>query len=752
MIKRTIVLAIAVGLYVSSAMGDVTPSGEVDPSDPSAWTSSTHVKIGLTRRGGSGGVIVDNDSDVSTASCAIGYDGDTTGSVTVSGSGSTWSNSGYLYVGRLGDGVLNITNSGSVSSGSGRIAGWHDKTGTATVSGSWSIWANTGDLDIGYYGSGRLDILDGGMVTVGGVTAMAERGGVDAEINFSNGTLRTGGFVGGVNMLSGTGVISTTGFLSDEDLVFNAANGMTQTFTLTGSGRNITVNLNQGGLSPAGAGYTGTGSLHISDGRQVQSSYGCLGYKTGSSGIATVNGAGSAWTMPGNLYIGKEGHGELSITNGARVSSRGGEIGDWRDSSGSVIVSGGSTWTNSGRLEVGGIGSGTLEITGGSSVSNTDATIAGWPNTTCSATVSGPGTTWTTAGNLQIGRGGNGTLNIADQAVVSVQGDTVAISQGGPTGVINLDNGTFNTGGLVVGESYLTGTGTINTNSLVGDRHMVYDSIDDLTRTITLVGPGRNITINLDVDGTGSMGAGVGGSGSMRISNGLSITSPHGYVGYYGSLGVVKVSGPGTTWTNSLDMTIGLEGVGHLEISDGATVSSRMRTFVANRDNSFGSVTIKGDGSRWTNLGKVELGSRGGSRPAGIGMISISDGGLVSIAGDHGECMRIEDNGSGLSFITIATDGKLAFAGDLDGSLADFLSRIRGPGDIRYWKSSIGDWTNITGATRDEDYTLEYMTTGEMSGYTVLTVTTAPEPATLTFLALGGLAVLRRRNRKIATC
>ena len=245
------------------------------------------------------------------------------------------------------------------------------------------------------------------------------------------------------------------------------------------------------------------------------------------------------------------------------------------------------------------------------------------------------------------------------------------------------------------------------------------------------------------------MGAGVGGSGSMQISNGLSIVSPHGYIGYYGSLGVARVSGPGTTWTNSLDMTIGLEGVGHLEIFDGGTVSSRIRTFVASRPNSFGSVTVRGAGSRWTNLGQVELGTHGsGPSLPGIGLISISDGGLVSIAGDTRECLRIQDQISGLSFITIDNGGQLAFGGDVDGSLADFLALIRGPGDIRYWDTSIRDWANISGATRDEDYTLAYITTGELSGYTVLTVNTIPEPATLTCLAIGALAILRRRNRK----
>ena len=66
---------------------------------------------------------------------------------------------------------------------------------------------------------------------------------------------------------------------------------------------------------------------------------------------------------------------------------------------------------------------------------------------------------------------------------------------------------------------------------------------------------------------------------------------------------------------------------------------------------------------------------------------------------------------------------------------------------IQYWDDPNSQWADITGATNGVDYTLDYLTTGDLTGYTVLTVMTpVPEPATLSLLAIGGLALLRRRK------
>ena len=123
--------------------------------------------------------------------------------------------------------------------------------------------------------------------------------------------------------------------------------------------------------------------------------------------------------------------------------------------------------------------------------------------------------------------------------------------------------------------------------------------------------------------------------------------------------------------------------------------------------------------------------------------MNITDGGLVSVR----RSLTIDHNGDGDSFVNMSSGGMLALKGNADNSLTAFLGLINGSDAIRYWDDSISDWDNITNATYGDDYTLEYLSTGNLAGYTMLTVTAVPEPATMGLLGLGGLLLLIRRRR-----
>ena len=123
-----------------------------------------------------------------------------TGTVTVTGAGSTWNIAGLLSVGTGGTGFLIIQNGGMVSNGgNGAYIGFSPRSvGTATVTGPGSVWNTAADLRVGGSvagdgngapvgpGTGTLTIADGGAVNViggGGSVFVARPAGSTGTVN-----------------------------------------------------------------------------------------------------------------------------------------------------------------------------------------------------------------------------------------------------------------------------------------------------------------------------------------------------------------------------------------------------------------------------------------------------------------------------------------------------------------------------------------------------------------------------------------
>ena len=660
----------------SGSTGAVTVSGA-----GSTWTNSSYLLVG---REGDGTLDITNEGAVSNAYGYIGYSSGSTGAVTVSGDDSTWTNSGNLYIGHDGDGTLDITNGGAVSNAYGCI-GYRSSTGAVTVSGAGSTWTISNGLDVGLSGDARLDIADGGLVEVGGDTYVARYAGSAGAINFDDGALTTVGFLGAASDLSGTGTIDTNGLVSDVDLVFDAAHGLTQTLTLNGPGQDITVNLSVDGSASMGAGYGGSGSMHISDGPVVQSPYGYLGYKSGSTGAATVSGAGSTWTNSSELYVGYEGDGALEITDGGVVSNTIGEIGYESGSTGAVTVSGvGSIWTNSSELRVGGDGDGTLEITDGGAVSNTTGEIGYGSDSTCAVTVSGAGSTWTNSSELYVGESGNGTLDITDGGVVR-----------NTDGCIGYDSDS--TGAVTV-----SGAGATWTNSSWLDVGYSGDGALDITdggavsNTISRIGCESGSTGAVTVSGAGAiwtnsggLEAGRYGEGTLDITNGGSVSNTEGIIGHYpGSTGAVTVSGAGSTWANSSYLFVGYYSDGALDITNGGGVSNTYCRIGFDSDCT-GAVTVSGVGATWTNSSGFYVGY------SGDGTLDITNGGAVSntwayIGFESGSTGAVTVSGAGARW-TNSSSLDVGYSGD------GTLDITNGAAVSNTW-SRIGEESGSTGA------------------------------------------------------
>jgi len=211
-----------------------------------------------------------------------------TGSVTVDGMGSSWSNFNYLSVGDQGNGSLGITNGGVVSSTGGYIGYLSGGSGSVTVDGSGSTLTNSDELIIGRAGTGSLDISNGGVVS-------SESGKIGSSA-------------------SGDGSVTVDG----------AGSSWTHTYDLN-------------------VGYNGTGNLDISNGGAVSNRYGYIGGSNGSNASASVDGAGSSWSHSNDFYVGYYGVGTLDISNGGIVNASASVyIGDNSNGTGTINIGAGS--------------------------------------------------------------------------------------------------------------------------------------------------------------------------------------------------------------------------------------------------------------------------------------------------------------------------------------------------------------------------------------------------------------------------
>ena len=195
---------------VLGAIGNAPGSqGTVTVTGPnSTWTNSSVVVVGGL---GTGTLKIENGGAVSSsAGGSVGLVG--TGTVTVTGAGSTWSigPSGGLNIGSFGTGTLLIENGGMVTNSTpvrANIGNAVGSQGTVMVTGSGSTWSNSGGLNVGNSGIGTLTIADGGIVTAGSLF-IATNAGATGTLNIgagaAPGTLNTpsvafGGGTGTIN-------------------------------------------------------------------------------------------------------------------------------------------------------------------------------------------------------------------------------------------------------------------------------------------------------------------------------------------------------------------------------------------------------------------------------------------------------------------------------------------------------------------------------------------------------------------------
>lgn len=344
------------------------------------------------------------------------------------------------------------------------------------ISGMGSKLAFTGDntyLQVGRrVGSAQLSIRDGGSVT--GVNYVSVgRDGAFGELTLD----------GAGSLLSATGTVSAEARGGGATLPFVAAMEI-------GRNGNGTVTVRNGARIEVKADVKGDGSPVIT-----------LGRDAASSGRLTITGAGSTVLMsalsvlpgggPGEAFnpfmrVGRNGSGELTITQGGKLLMDGQAIATVADSRFTSLYIGGAGTTTPG-------GKGIATVSGAGSeikLTGSDTNIAvGW----------GPQAV--------------GQLSVTDLGKVSATG--MNVGGAGSTGVLKLDNGRLEfagqfTGGTVTGAFLAIGNG----GGGIGVATMANGSVVNIG--------------NQGVDGAGVFLGGTGnypgGDGSLTMTGGSQIT------------------------------------------------------------------------------------------------------------------------------------------------------------------------------------------------------------------------------------
>jgi T5SS/PEP-CTERM-associated repeat protein len=532
---RSAVLETANGLIAQHS----TSTGQV-LIDDSEWSVEGDLVIGNE---GIAEVSILNGGDLSNGESFVGVEPNPQpAKVIVDGEGSTWSNNGLdLRFGIRGDAELEIIDGGSVSSGSATIAEEASSTSSVLVSGSGSTWTNISEIQVGGAGVATLDVLDGGQVISNDVTVGQDAGSVGTVNVEDAGSKVTARFV--EVGIAGEGMLNVTLGADVEAGFFivggdPAPPGIVSEVNVSGAGSTITF------TEAASIGGHSDGVLNVTANGQVigedETDFMAIGGQAGVKGVVNVQSQGSVINMPGDLFIGNFGEGELHITGGADVTSGSGDVGSSLGSQGGTVnVQGtGSTWTSSGAVTV---GNGTMTVSGGKVFAGgTDqfrSKVGGPFDGHGEVNVDGAGSEWVNTGiGLEVGGGfgGAGELNITGGGNVSNVKGVIAPNDGEGTVTVRHAGSTWtNSGQLIVGE---VGTGVMNVldgGVVTSASGQVGSLFNDSSGAAVVSG----VNSQWQIAGALEIGFDFGGPGTLTILGASSVTAAGGTaIGMLGAL------------------------------------------------------------------------------------------------------------------------------------------------------------------------------------------------------------------------
>ena len=392
----------------------------------------------------------------------------------VTGAGSTWNNSpgGGLNIGSFGTGTLTIANGGTVINNTAFAANIGEgagSQGTVTVTGAGSTWSNSSGMNIGNLGTGTLTIADGGVVTAGPIVIAANTGSI--------GTLNIGAGAGSLAAAPGTLTAPSVAFGAGAGTLNFNHTSADYVFAPAISG-NGTVNVLAGATTLTGA-NTYTGGTFLAGGTLVAGNNTALGTSIltvlpNAVGPTTLDNTAGATSLANavvlnpsaNLIVG--GSNPLTLTG---AISGGGAL--TKDGPSPVSLTAANTYSG-GTL----LAAGTL-IAGNNSALGTGALTVG-ANATIPTTLDNTAATTTLANAIVLNPSANliaaGSNPLTLTGAISGEG---ALTKDGPSPLIlTSDNSysggtTINAGTLQVGNG--GATGSVGTGPVLDDGALVFN-------------------------------------------------------------------------------------------------------------------------------------------------------------------------------------------------------------------------------------------------------------------------------------
>lgn len=473
-------------------------------------------------------------------------------------------------------------------------------------------------------------------------------------------------------------------------------------------------------------GDTGTGSIFVGDGGEIEvnAGYTYLGVTASGVGMATIEGAGSKFDNP-ILTLGQAGKGVLNVSQQGLAFAGQATIAKESTGNGEVnVTGGGSIFSVSTGLIFAEFGQAKATISAGGKMSSSASTVGRETGSQAEITVTGAGSNWNTNNTATIAIRGHSKVTVMDGAEANATTTILGSASEG------------------IGEVLVTGGNSswISTDFFTGDSG---------TGTLTVAGGGT-----IKISGHMVIGNQAGSHGTLNIGS-YDLLQPttagtvQGAVGFGSGTGVINFNQTDTT-----TFAASVSGGGSVvQRGSGTTILTGTNTMTGPTTVAAGKLAVNGtlDKSVITVKSGAVLGGTGH-----LGKVIVEEGGKVSPGNsigtlnaesflwEEGAVLEYELGATSSDSINVTEDfskdgaGSYSFQFINDGWQVGFTYTLVTFGETNF---TVGDFSFTNAGGFDGDFVLN-------GNSLTFTVTSVPEPSTWAMVLASGFVIAFGLRRK----